>query len=80
MPVVIQDPGPDEKMQIEPGRSSYGNITIMNRGKKIADIGLPADLHANVEPVVEILDAGAALQGVDDTFVAQTTFSWRSPQ
>jgi hypothetical protein len=72
--VVIQYPGPDGKMQIEPGKSGTGNITILNRGKKIADIGPQADLHANVEPVIEILTAGATLQGVDDTFVSEYFF------
>ena len=72
--IVIQDPGPDGKMQIEPGKSSNGNITILNRGKKIADIGPPETLQANVEPVVEILHRGAGLQGVDDTFVADSFF------
>ena len=72
--VVLQDPGPDGKMQIEPGKSATGNITILNRGKKIADIGPQEDLHANVEPVVEILEHGATLQGVDDTFVSDYLF------
>jgi hypothetical protein len=72
--VVVQDPGPDGKMQIEPGRSSTGNITILNRGKKIADIGPQADLHANVEPIVEVLNNGAALQGVDDSFFTDYFF------
>ena len=53
---------------------SSGNITILNRGKKIADIGPYEDLPANVEPVVAILNAGAALQGVDDTFVSDYFF------
>ena len=72
--VVLQDPGPDGKMEIEPGKSSTGNITVLNRGKKIADIGPQADLHANVEPIVEVLNDGAALQGVDDTFVTDYFF------
>ncbi len=71
---VLQDPGPDKQMQIESGKSGKGNITILNRGKKIADIGPQQDLHANVEPVVEILNTGAALQGVDDTFVSDYFF------
>jgi hypothetical protein len=72
--VVIQDPGPDGNMQIEPGRSGSGNITILNRGRKIADIGPHENIQANVEPIVAILDAGAALQGVDDTFVSDYFF------
>jgi hypothetical protein len=72
--VVIQDPGPDGKMQIEPGRSGSGNITVLNRGRKIADIGPQEDIQANVEPVVAILEAGAGLQGVDDIFVSDYFF------
>ena len=62
------------KCKSNPARSGSGNITILNRGRKIADIGPREDIQANIEPVVAILNAGAALQGVDDTFVSDYFF------
>jgi hypothetical protein len=66
--VVIQDPGPDGRMEIEPGTDSRGNLTIMNRGKIIEKIGARQDLKGNVQPDVAVLMDAANLQGVDDSF------------
>ncbi|MDO9549389.1 MAG: hypothetical protein Q7J03_00290 [Methanoregula sp.] len=66
--IVIQDPGPNGIMEIEPGKDSNGNLTIMNRGKIIERIGARKDLKGNVQPVVAVLMEAANLQGVDDSF------------
>ncbi|MDO9550635.1 MAG: hypothetical protein Q7J03_06630 [Methanoregula sp.] len=66
--IVIQDPGPNGMMEIEPGKDSKGNLTIMNRGKIIEKIGARKDLKGNVQPVVAVLTDAENLQGVDDSF------------
>ena len=66
--IVVQDPGPDGLMEIDQRIADNGNITIQNRGKKIADIGPSEALGSNIEPVVTVLDSAANLQGVDDSF------------
>jgi hypothetical protein len=66
--IVIQDPGPNGMMEIEPGKDSSGNLTIMNRGKIIEKIGARKDLKGNVQPVVVVLMDAENLQGVDDSF------------
>jgi len=72
--VVIQDPGPNGRIEIEPGTDSSGNLTIMNRGKIIEKIGARQDLEGNVQPVVDILMGAANLQGVDDSFLPEYFF------
>jgi hypothetical protein len=72
--VVIQDPGPNGRMEIEPGTDSRGNITIMNRGKIIEKIGSRQDLQGNVRPVVAVMSDAANLPGVDDTFLPEYFF------
>ena len=72
--ILVQDPGPDGIMEIERRVADNGNITIQNRGKKIADIGPVNALDSNVEPIVALLDSAAALQGVDDTFSTEYFF------
>jgi hypothetical protein len=67
--VVFQDPGPSGTMEIEPGRDSRGNLTIMNRGKIIARLGAKEDLKGNVQDEIEILLASSKIQSVDDTFL-----------
>ena len=66
--VAVQDTGNDARMEIEPGHTVSGNLTIANRGKMIADIGPLDELPANAEPIATILAEGTQLQGVDDTF------------
>jgi len=61
-------------MEIEPGRDSGGNITIMNRGKIIARFGTKEDLKGNVQKETDALTSAAGLQGVDDTFLAAYFF------
>ena len=72
--VVIQDPGPNGRMEIEPGTDSSGNLTLMNRGKIIEKIGARKDLKGNVQPVVAVLLDAANLQGVDDSFLPEYFF------
>lgn len=67
--VVIQDPGKNGRMEIEPGTESNGNLTIMNGGKIIEKIGALQDLEGNVKPVVDALMDTANLKGVDDSFL-----------
>jgi hypothetical protein len=67
--VVLQDPGPSGTMEIEPGRDSNGNLTIMNRGKIIARLGAKEDLKGNVQVETDALTSAAGLQGVDDSFL-----------
>jgi hypothetical protein len=72
--VVIQDPGPNGMMEIEPGTDSNGNLTIMNRGKIIEKIGARQDLKGNIQPVVAVLMNAANIQGVDDSFLPEYFF------
>lgn len=72
--IVIQDPGPNGRMEIEPGTDSSGNLTIMNRGKIIEKIGARKDLKGNVQPLVAVLLDAANLQGVDDSFLTEYFF------
>ncbi len=72
--VVIQDPGPNGVMEIEPGTDSSGNLTIMNRGKIIEKIGVRQDLKGNVQPVVAVLMNAANLPLVDDSFLPEYFF------
>jgi hypothetical protein len=72
--VILQDPGPDGTMQIEPGKDSSGNLTIMNRGKIIALLGARQDLSGNVQPITAILSSAEEIPGVDDTFLIDTFF------
>lgn len=72
--VVLQDPGPDGTMEIEPGVDSNGNLTIMNRGRIIARLGAEEDLAGNVGKETNALTSSAGLQGVDDTFLPEYFF------
>jgi len=72
--VVLQDPGANGVVEIEPGTDSSGNLTIMNRGKIIEKIGARQDLKANVQPIVTVLRDATNLQGVDDTFQPEYFF------
>ncbi|MDO8873087.1 MAG: hypothetical protein Q7V05_10210 [Methanoregula sp.] len=72
--IVIQDPGPNGRIEIEPGTDSNGNLTIMNRGKIIEKIGARQDLKGNIQPVVAVLMDAANLQGVDDSFLPEYFF------
>jgi len=72
--IVIQDPGPNGRMEIEPGTDSSRNLTIMNRGKIIEKIGARQDLKGNVQPVVAVLLEAVNLQGVDDSFLPEYFF------
>ncbi|MDD4137058.1 MAG: hypothetical protein PHT99_04075 [Methanoregula sp.] len=72
--VVLQDPGPSGTMEIEPGRDSSGNLTIMNRGKIIARLGAEEDLKGNVQKETDMLTSAAGLQGVDDAFLVEYFF------
>jgi hypothetical protein len=72
--VVFQDPGLSGTMEIEPGKDSRGNLTIMNRGKIIARLGAKEDLKANVQEETAILLSSARIQSVDDTFLPEFFF------
>jgi hypothetical protein len=72
--IVLQDPGPNGVMEIEPGTDSSGNLTIMNRGKIIEKIGARQNLKGNVQPVIMVLMEAANLQGVDDSFLPEYFF------
>ena len=69
--VVLQDPGPDGILEIEPLRDSSGNISLLNRGKIIARFGTVEDLRGNVQPETDTLLSSAYLPGVDDSFTAE---------
>ena len=67
--VVLQDPGKSRSFEIEPGKDSGGNLTVMNRGKIIIRLGTKENLKGNVQKEAEALGASSLLQGVDDTFL-----------
>jgi len=71
--IVLQDPGPSGIMEIEAGKDSARNLTIMNKGKIIIR-GTKENLQGNVEDETEALVATATLQGVDDTFLPKYFF------
>jgi hypothetical protein len=72
--IVLQDPGPNGIMEIEPGTDSNGNLTIMNRGKIIEKLGARQNLKGNVQPLIAVLMDTAKLQGVDDSFLPEYFF------
>jgi hypothetical protein len=72
--IVLQEPGASGTMEIEPGRDTGGNLTLMNRGKIIARFGTVADLPGNVEKETSALVSSSSLQGVDDTFRSEYFF------
>jgi hypothetical protein len=72
--VVLQDPGTSGTMEIEAGRDSDGNLTIMNRGKIIARLGAEKDLRGNVQRETDTLTSATLLQGVDDRFQGEYFF------
>lgn len=72
--VIVQDPGKSGTMEIEPGTTTSGNTTIMNRGKNIAVIGPPESLPGNVQPIVAILNEATNIAGVDDSIVTEYFF------
>ena len=72
--VVFQDPGPSGTFEIEAGTDSFGNLTLLNRGKIIAKIGARQDLKGNVQQEVAILMRSAGIRGVDDTFLSEYFF------
>lgn len=69
--VALQDPGLSRSLEIEPGKDSGGNLTIMNRGKIIFRLGRMEDLPGNVQREADALASSAHLQGVDDTFLVR---------
>ena len=71
--IVLQDPGPSGIMEIEAGKDSTRNITIMNRGKIIIR-GAKENLQGNVEDETHALVSAASLQGVDDIFLTDYFF------
>jgi len=71
---VLQDPGPSGILEIEAGKDSTGNITVMKRGKIVTRLGAKEELQGNVEHEADTLISTASLQGVDDTFLLRYFF------
>jgi hypothetical protein len=69
--IVLQDPGLNGMVEIEPGTDSSANLTISNRGKIIEKLGALQDLNGNVQPVVAALINAQKIQSVDDTFLPE---------
>jgi len=65
---VIQDPGPDQRLDIEYRVADNGDIILQNRGKTFADIGARENLRASVVPVISTFSSTAANPGADDLF------------
>jgi len=63
---VIQDPGTNGKTGIGYRIAKNGNITVLNEGTLIADIGPMQGIGANAEPVIRIFRTSTTLPGVDD--------------
>ena len=63
---VIQDPGSDGKTGIGYRSSNNGNITVLNEGIPIADLGPTKGIGADAEPVIRKLRTSTMLPGVDD--------------
>ena len=63
---VILDPGADRKSEIAATISGAGNITMMDRGVPVADLGPASGLHTGVQPAVEAIQDAAKRPGVDD--------------
>jgi hypothetical protein len=72
--VIVQDPGPDGAMEIEPGKDSTGNLTIMNRGKIIAWLGAREDISGKLPTIADTLSFATGIQGVDDSFLTNSFF------
>nr|WP_320161409.1 hypothetical protein [uncultured Methanoregula sp.] len=65
---VIQDPGPNQKLDIEYRVADNGDIILQNQGKTFADIGARENLKASVVPFISAFSATAANPGADDLF------------
>lgn len=65
--ILIQDPGANQNLEIEPLYWSDG-IKIANRGKIVDEIGLKENLRANVAPAVKTILDATGKSVTDDTF------------
>jgi len=71
---VIQDPGANGQYEIDTHISRHGNITVMNRGAAVTDLGTAGDLKPWVDPEIEKLMAVSGREGVDDIFRVEYFF------
>jgi len=65
---VVQDPGPDLKLDIEYRVDDNGDIILLNQGRTFADIGARENLRASVVPLISEFSSTAANPGADDVF------------
>jgi len=65
---VVQDPGPDLKLDIEYRIDDNGDIILQNQGRTFADIGARENLRASVVPLISEFSSTAANPGADDVF------------
>jgi hypothetical protein len=66
---VIQDPGQNQRLDIEYRVDDNGDIVLQNQGKTFADIGARENLKASVVPLISTFSATAANPGADDIFI-----------
>jgi len=71
---VIQDPGPNRRLDIEYRIADNGNIILQNRGKIFADIGARENLKANLVPLISAFSSAAANPAADDIFIPDYYF------
>jgi len=67
---IFQDPGANRKLDVTPIFWSDG-IRIADNGKNIANIGLEADLPANITPAANTIVNVVGMRDVDDVFTSQ---------
>ena len=66
---VIQDPGPDRRLDIEYRIEDNNDIILQNRGKTFADIGSRENLKASLVPLISAFSSTAANPNSDDIFI-----------
>ena len=66
---VIQDPGPNRRLDIEYRIEDNGDVILQNRGKTFAGLGPREDLKASVVPLISAFSSTAANPNADDIFI-----------
>ncbi|WP_321504245.1 hypothetical protein [uncultured Methanoregula sp.] len=71
---MIQDPGPNRRLDVEYRIADNGDIILQNQGKTFADIGGRENLKVSVVPLISAFSSTAANPVADDIFIPDYFF------
>ncbi len=71
---VIQDSGPNGKLDVEYRVADNGDIILQSQGKTFADIGARENIKANLAPLISAFSATATNPPTDDIFTSHYFF------